>query len=100
MVFRHVLKQIYTIALPEVAYALQTLSISYPEYLLFCPNSENAWLQEKFDDIPRYLFRVFTPNSRGTADESWTRSMDATDAAQTVEWTVLQGKTRDEWQVC
>lgn len=82
MVLRHILTQIYTMALPEVADALQALSISNPEYLLFCPSSENAWLREKFDDIPRYLFRVFTPNSRGTADESWTRSMDATDAAQ------------------
>lgn len=69
-------------ALPEIADALQALSISDPEYLLFCPSSENAWLREKLDDIPRYLFRVFTPNSRGTTDESWTRSMDATDAAQ------------------
>ncbi|KAH6714553.1 hypothetical protein BKA61DRAFT_723336 [Leptodontidium sp. MPI-SDFR-AT-0119] len=68
--------------LPEMADALQALSLSDPEYLLFNPNNESAWLQEKFDDIPRYLFRVFTPKSRGTTNESWTKSMDATDRAQ------------------
>ncbi|CZT14014.1 uncharacterized protein RAG0_17818 [Rhynchosporium agropyri] len=63
---------------PEIADALQALSISNPEYRrLFCPDNP-----ELFDDIPRYLFRVVTPKSRGTTDKSWTRSMDATDGAQ------------------
>jgi hypothetical protein len=57
-------------ALPEMADALWALSLSYPEYLLFCPSSEKFWLQENFDNIPRYLFRVFTPNSHGTTDRT------------------------------
>jgi hypothetical protein len=69
-------------ALPEMADALRALSLSDPEYLLFCPSSEKAWLREKFDDIPRYLFRVFTPKSSGTTDRSWTKSMDARNATE------------------
>ncbi|KAI9768820.1 MAG: hypothetical protein M1840_004634 [Geoglossum simile] len=58
---------------------LQALSLSGsdPECLLFCPTGDMEWLREKFHDIPRYLFRVFTPNSCGTTDRSWTKSMDA-----------------------
>ena len=69
-------------ALLEIVDALQALSLSDPEYLLFCPSSEKAWLWEKFDDIPRYLFRVFTPNSRGTTNGTWTKSMDASNDPQ------------------
>jgi hypothetical protein len=56
---------------------LLALSLSDPEYLLFCPSGDKAWLQGKFDNIPRYLFRVFTPKSCGATDRSWTKSMDA-----------------------
>jgi hypothetical protein len=64
-------------ALPEIADAIQALSLTDPEYLLFCPSSKEVWLREKFDDIPRYLFRVFTPNSRGRTDKTWTKYIDA-----------------------
>jgi len=50
-----------------------------PPYLLFSPPTIISWLRDTFDDVPRYLFRVFTPMSRGTTDRTWTRSMDATD---------------------
>jgi hypothetical protein len=62
-------------ALGNLTDELQALSLS--ECLLFCPTGDKEWLREKFDDIPRYLFRVFTPNSCGTTDWSWTKSMDA-----------------------
>lgn len=65
-------------ALPKMTDALQAFSLSDPEYLLFCPDGEEAWLRKSFDNIPRYLFRVFTPKSRGTTDRTWTKSMDAT----------------------
>ncbi len=64
-------------AFSNIADALQALSLSGPEYLLFCPSGDKARLQEKFNDIPRYLFRVFTPKSCGMTDTSWTKSMDA-----------------------
>jgi hypothetical protein len=64
-------------AFPDIADKLLALSLSDPEYLLFCPSGDKAWLREKFDDIPRYLFRVFTPKSCGTTNRFWTKSMDA-----------------------
>ena len=64
-------------AILEVTDALHDLSLSDPEYVLFCPGGNKAWLRAKFDDIPRYLFRVFTPRSCGTTNKSWTKSMDA-----------------------
>ena len=48
-----------------------------PEWLLFDPTGPKAWVRDKFDDIPRYLFRVYTPKSRGITDAIWTKSMDA-----------------------
>ena len=64
-------------ALGDLADELHTLSLSEPEYLLFNPTGDKLWLREKFDGIPRYLFRVFTPNSDGTTDRFWVKSKDA-----------------------
>lgn len=36
----------------------------------------------KLDEIPRYLFRVFTEKSCETTDKTWAKSEDARDAAQ------------------
>ncbi len=69
-------------AFSNIADELQGLSLSDPEYLLFCPSGDKAWLREKFNDVPRYLFRVFTPKSCGVTDTSWTRSMDASYAPE------------------
>ncbi|KAH9204265.1 hypothetical protein DL95DRAFT_122063 [Leptodontidium sp. 2 PMI_412] len=69
-------------AFADITDELLALSLSDPEYLLFCPSGDEAWLQEKFDDIPRYLFRVFTPKWCGTTDRSWTKSMDARRATE------------------
>ncbi|KAK0619423.1 hypothetical protein B0T14DRAFT_208177 [Immersiella caudata] len=55
---------------------LQGLSLD-PERLLFCPTGDKHLLLQKFDDIPRYLFRVYSPMSRGTTDNHWAKSMDA-----------------------
>ena len=48
-----------------------------PECLPFRPTEDKAWLVPKLEDIPRYLFRVFTPKSSGATDELWTKSKDA-----------------------
>lgn len=64
-------------ALSNIADELQALSLLVPEHLSFCPSGDKVWLREKFNDIPRFLFRVFTPNSCGMSDNSWTKSMDA-----------------------
>ncbi|XMA13668.1 hypothetical protein WAI453_006459 [Rhynchosporium graminicola] len=61
----------------EITDAFHALSVADPEYLLFRPGLENARLSEKFNQIPRYLFRVFTPRSRGKTNWTWTKSMDA-----------------------
>jgi hypothetical protein len=80
-VISHIPPEVRTTA-PDIADKLLALSLLDPEYLLFCPSGDKAWLQEKFDDIPRYLFRVFTPKSCGTTDRSWTKSMDARRATE------------------
>lgn len=64
-------------ALGDLADELQTLSLSEPEYLLFNPTGDKSWLRERFDDMPRYLFRVFTLKSDGTTDRFWVKSQDA-----------------------
>jgi hypothetical protein len=62
---------------------LNGLKLADPECLPFCPTEDMKRRVGKFDDIPRYLFRVFTPRSRGTTDTSWTKSVDATKGAST-----------------
>lgn len=47
------------------------------EYLLFDPAKDH---NERFDDVPRYLFRVSAPSSQGITDKSWVKSKDARDA--------------------
>jgi hypothetical protein len=64
-------------ALGDLTDELQALSLSEPEYLLFNPTGDKAWLRGKFDGIPRYPFRVFTPNSDGITDRFWVKSKDA-----------------------
>lgn len=64
-------------ALRDLTDALHVLALSEPEYLLFNPTGEKFWLRERFDVIPRYLFRIFTPKSDGTTDKFWVKSKDA-----------------------
>ncbi|KAK4245800.1 hypothetical protein C7999DRAFT_16027 [Corynascus novoguineensis] len=53
-----------------------------PVCLPFCPTGDKEWVQEKFE-VPRYLFRVFTPKSCGYTDILWAKSMDARGAKST-----------------
>ncbi|KAL9124114.1 MAG: hypothetical protein Q9217_006523 [Psora testacea] len=55
---------------------LEALSLSGPDFLLFEPKEDCAWLEQSLDDIPRYLFRVSTPRSDGITDALWTKSKD------------------------
>ncbi|KAI0006979.1 hypothetical protein F4779DRAFT_537533 [Xylariaceae sp. FL0662B] len=64
-------------ALDSLADKLQDLDLSEPACLLFCPTGEKAWLRGKFNDIPRYLFRVFALNSDGATNRFWTKSKAA-----------------------
>ncbi|KAH7021756.1 hypothetical protein B0J12DRAFT_391648 [Macrophomina phaseolina] len=61
----------------DLAVDLSALSLSTPSCVRFRPTGDRAWLQERLDDIPRYLFRVFTPESGGETNRSWTKSRDA-----------------------
>ncbi|KAM4063687.1 hypothetical protein HRG_006813 [Hirsutella rhossiliensis] len=57
---------------------LQTPRVSEPEYLLFCPTEYgDQWLRHTMNNIPRYLFRVSTPNPGSETSKSWARSRDA-----------------------
>ncbi|VUC35360.1 unnamed protein product [Clonostachys rosea] len=47
------------------------------ESLPFSPKHENDCFRQKFHDIPRYLFRVFTPISGSATDGVWARSVDS-----------------------
>ncbi|KAH8698225.1 hypothetical protein GQ44DRAFT_633019 [Phaeosphaeriaceae sp. PMI808] len=68
-------------ALESLANGLIGLNLSDPEELLFRPRGDKGWLQRTFDDIPRYLYRIFTPKSQGETTASWTKSMDARNAS-------------------
>ncbi|KAL8719362.1 MAG: hypothetical protein Q9225_003619 [Loekoesia sp. 1 TL-2023] len=61
----------------NLADGLQSLTLGDPEHLLFNPTGDKAWLKEKFDDIPRYLFRITTPDSDATTDRHWVKSKAA-----------------------
>jgi len=47
------------------------------EQLLFRPQADSGLAQRALDKIPRYLFRVVSPHSDGTTDETWVRSESA-----------------------
>ncbi len=66
-------------ALDDISEGLQPLRLDPPDCLPFNPSGKTDWLRARFNNVPRYLFRVFTPVSRGAIDRIWTRSMDATD---------------------
>lgn len=68
-------------ASPDLIDSLQALSLdpspdTDPECLPFCPTGTQARLQQR-SEVPRYLFRVYTPRSAGVTDKLWTKSMDA-----------------------
>ena len=71
---------------------LQALNFIEPEYLLFNPTGDKAWLRTKFDDVPRYLFRVSTPKSDGTTNRIWVKSKDATHSRENSRMDVLQNQ--------
>lgn len=48
------------------------------EHLLFRPQADSRLTPSAFDRIPRYLFRVASPKSAGTTNETWVRSELAT----------------------
>ncbi|CAG9982176.1 unnamed protein product [Clonostachys byssicola] len=50
---------------------------SEAESLPFSPKHENDCFRQKFHDIPRYLFRVFTPISGSATDTAWAQSLDS-----------------------
>ncbi|AEO69544.1 uncharacterized protein THITE_2120098 [Thermothielavioides terrestris NRRL 8126] len=66
-------------ALDGISEGLRSLNLDPPDCLLFKPSNENSWLGATFKNVPRYLFRVFTPMSRGATDPIWARSRDAAD---------------------
>lgn len=65
-------------ALNDISEGMQSLQLDLPDCLPFNPGGEKSWLRAAFNDVPRYLFRVSTPKSRGRTDKIWTRSMDVT----------------------
>lgn len=49
-----------------------------PEQLLFNPSPDSNLGRHALDNIPRYLFRVVSPESDGRTDAEWVRSEAAT----------------------
>lgn len=47
------------------------------EHLLFRPQADSGLAPTAFDRIPRFLFRVASPKSSGTTNETWVRSESA-----------------------
>lgn len=48
-----------------------------PEHLLFRPQAGSGLAQKALDEIPRYLFRVVSPHTVGTTNETWVHSESA-----------------------
>jgi hypothetical protein len=49
----------------------------FPEYLPFHPSGKYESLRQNLSAIPRYLFRISSPQSDATTDETWVKSKDA-----------------------
>ena len=64
-----------------LANQFQDLNLGEAECLPFRHTEGMVRTLGKLDDIPRYLFRVFTPRSCGITDNTWTKSIDAMYAA-------------------
>ncbi|CAG9947294.1 unnamed protein product [Clonostachys rosea f. rosea IK726] len=47
------------------------------ESLPFSPKHGNDCFRQKFHDVPRYLFRIFTPISGSATDAAWAQSLDS-----------------------
>lgn len=47
------------------------------ECLKFNPPNRKAWVRDVMVDIPRYLFRTYSPKSDGITNQSWAMSVDA-----------------------
>lgn len=68
-------------AFEALANQVQDLNLAEAECLPFRPTEDMVRTLGKLDDIPRYLFRVFTPRSYGMTDRTWTKPIDAINAA-------------------
>ncbi|KAL6695679.1 hypothetical protein J3F84DRAFT_341301 [Trichoderma pleuroticola] len=56
---------------------LRGLNLDGADHLLFLPLEKIERRGEQFDEVPRYLFRVFTKYSQGSTDLTWAKSIDA-----------------------
>lgn len=59
---------------------METREPQAKDYLLFHPTGDQQWVQETFQNTPRYLYRVATPRSESQTTQSWAKSRDATSA--------------------
>jgi hypothetical protein len=55
---------------PELSDPLSAPSLPVPEALTFQPTSSQQGVSKSFDNIPRYLFRLYAPNTAGTTSIS------------------------------
>ena len=96
-------------ALNSLQDQLQNLDLLFG-CLPFSPATNIEQHHERFDDIPRYLFQVFTPKSQGTTDMVWTKSKDARHEARTSGVDIFARHTKKQtadmlnshlqWQEC
>jgi hypothetical protein len=63
-------------ALDDLSERLQSSHLD--DCLPFNPRGKRDWLRAGFSNVPRYLFRVFTPMSRGVTNQIWAKSKDVT----------------------
>lgn len=77
---------------PDIADKLLALSLSDPEYLLFCPSGDKAWLQEKLMTSPAIYSECLRRNRvvrlTGPGQSPWTPEV----LLKRVEWIFLRGK--------
>ncbi|KAL6831880.1 hypothetical protein V8C40DRAFT_237395 [Trichoderma camerunense] len=64
-------------AVGDLGEQLHGLNLDDADHLPFLPLGEIERRGEQFDEVPRYLFRVFTAYSQGSTDMNWAKSLDA-----------------------
>ncbi|KAL5092170.1 hypothetical protein Trisim1_002058 [Trichoderma cf. simile WF8] len=64
-------------AVGDLGEQLHGLNLDDADHLSFLPLGEIERRGEQFDEVPRYLFRVFSAYSQGSTNMNWVKSLDA-----------------------
>ncbi|CAG9950123.1 unnamed protein product [Clonostachys rosea f. rosea IK726] len=70
------------------------------ESLPFSPKHGNDCFRQKFHDVPRYLFRIFTPISGSATDAAWAQSLDSRQGGPSSRVDLFDRGDNGSWRTC